>query len=111
MNNILNLKENELKAIRELKKILSTRVRIVDFKIFGSKVRGNDTSDSDIDIMLVIEKVAPKIVSELDRIIFEINLKYDTFISSIIIGKDEIEKGPMSESPIYKTIQKEGIGV
>jgi len=29
------------------------------------------------------------------------------FISVIFFNKDEIEKGPMSESPIYKIIQKE----
>lgn len=111
MNTKLKLEENELKAIKELKKILLAKFKIIDFKIFGSKVRGEHTSDSDIDIMIVLEKTNPKIEREIDSIIFDINLEYDTFISCLIIGNDEIEKGPMSESPIYKTVQKEGIQI
>jgi hypothetical protein len=30
-------------------------------------------------------------------------------ISALVFGKDEIEEGPMSESPIYKVIQREGV--
>jgi hypothetical protein len=38
-----------------------------------------------------------------------INLEHDVFISALVFGKDELEEGPMSEAPIYKIIQKEGV--
>jgi hypothetical protein len=40
----------------------------------------------------------------------EINLN-EPFISTILFSKREIEEGPMSESPIFKTIQREGVPV
>ena len=109
MKKSLNLKKNEENALRSLKEILIRRFNIRDFRLFGSKARGDDTPESDVDVMIVVNEINPDIESQIDDIIFEVNLENDTFISAIIIGKKEIEEGPMSESPIYKIIQKEGI--
>ncbi|MFQ6083147.1 MAG: nucleotidyltransferase domain-containing protein [Candidatus Aminicenantia bacterium] len=107
----LTIKENERKALLALKNVLSTKFELLDFRIFGSKVRGKDTPESDIDVMIVIDKFNPDVKSEIYDIIFEINLENDTFISPTIFSKKEIEDGPMAESPIYKTIQKEGVSI
>ena len=105
------LKKNEITAIECLKKELSSRFNLIDLRIFGSKVRGEDTPESDIDVMIELAETSPEIESQIYDIIFEINLKNDSFISVIIFSKNEIEEGPLSESPIYKTIQKEGVPV
>lgn len=105
------LKKNEETALKSLKEALIKRFNIIDLRLFGSKVRGNSTPESDIDVMIEIDESNPEIESQIDDIVFEINLKNDTFISAIIMSKKEIEEGPMSESPIYKIIQKEGIPI
>lgn len=105
------LKKNELTAIESLKKELSSRFNLVDLRIFGSKVRGEDTPESDIDVFIEIDNINSDIESEIDDIVYKINLENDTFISTIIFGKKEIEEGPMSESPIYKVILKEGVPI
>lgn len=105
------LKRNEEAAVRTLRDELSQRFNIFDFRIFGSKVKGTDTPGSDIDVMIEIDELNPAIESQIDDIIYEINLKNNTFISAIIFSKKELEEGPMSESPIYKLIQKEGMPI
>ncbi len=105
------LKKNELTAIESLKKELSSRFNLVDLRIFGSKVRGEDTPESDIDVFIEIDNINSVIESEIDDIVYKINLENDTFISTIIFGRKEIEEGPMSESPIYKVILKEGVPI
>jgi len=105
------LKKNEKEAIKKLKTELSRRFNLIDFRLFGSTVRGERTFESDIDVMIEIEEVTPEIESQIDDIIFKINLENDTFISAVIFSRDEIEEGPMSESPIYKIIQKEGVPI
>lgn len=104
----LLLKENEEMAIRSLKEALSRRFNLIELRIFGSKVRGEDTSESDIDVMIELDECSPDIKSKIYDIVFEINLENDTFISTTIFSKKEIEDGPLSESPIYKTILREG---
>ncbi len=111
MKKQLLLKENEETAIRRLKKVISERFNLIDFRLFGSKARGESTIESDIDVMIKIEGLNHDIKSQIYDIIFEINLENETFISATFFSKDEIDNGPMSESPIYKVIQKEGVPI
>ncbi len=49
----IKLKENEKIAIFRLKEALKVRYALLDFRLFGSKARGENTTDSDIDIMVL----------------------------------------------------------
>jgi len=103
------LNENEKKAVETLHGKLKERFDVREMRLFGSKVRGQADPDSDVDIMIELAERSPEIESEIDDITFEVNLKNDAFITTIVFGQDELENGPMKESPIYKIIQKEGI--
>lgn len=107
----LHLKDNELSAIGKLKKALMEKFNLIDFRIFGSKARGDAFPDSDIDVMIEIEDYTPEIESAIDDIVFEINLAYDCFISTVIFSRKELEEGPLDESPLYKVIEREGVKV
>ena len=109
MNKKSFLKDNEARAIRDLKELLSRKFDLIEFRLFGSKVRGESDFESDIDVMIELAETNPDIEAQIDDIVYEINLKNDSFISTIIFSKKELEEGPMTESPIYKIIQKEGI--
>ena len=100
---------NENKALNALKNILSEKYSILDFRIYGFKAKGTDVQGSDIDIMIVLEDHSPAIEFEIDDLIFDVNLKYDCFISALYFGRNELEFGPLAESPIYKKIMQEGV--
>lgn len=105
------LKTNEERAVRILREQIGSRYSLLDFRVFGSKVRGDDSHHSDIDVMIEVEELNPDIESEIYDIVFDINLKNDCFISLIIFTREEIEEGPLSESPIYKVIMREGVSI
>lgn len=107
----LRLKENEERALKILKEELFRRFNVIDLRVFGSKVRGEETPESDIDVMIELDECNSDTELQIYDLVFEINLQNDTFISTIIFNKKEIEEGPMSESPIYKVILKEGVPV
>jgi predicted nucleotidyltransferase len=100
---------NEKKALNTLKIGLNQRYELLDLRIFGSKAKGFDTPESDLDVMVVLKNLTPKIESEIDDFIFEINLENDCLITAIFFDQEELELGPLSESPIYKKIRQEGI--
>jgi len=107
----LQLTSLENKAVVELKETLKKKYRLLDFRIYGSKARGDATPDSDIDIMIELDEFTPAIESAIDDLVFDINLAHDCFISTIIFSKKELEEGPLGESPIYKRIEKEGVEI
>ena len=106
----MSLKENEKAALKELKKVLE-EYGLLDFRLFGSKARGEDRPGSDIDVMIELTDANPKIESEIDKVIFSINLNHDCFISAVFFGKKELEEGPLDQSPLYKVVEKEGIRI
>lgn len=105
----MKLAENEEQALKRLREELFERYPVVDFRLYGSKARGEGRPDSDMDVMVELPEYDRAIVEEIDDTVYRINLEYDVFISALVFGRDELENGPMSESPIYKTIQREGV--
>lgn len=77
--------------------------------LFGSRARKDFRSDSDWDflILLDIPKLDKKTKNEILDRLYELELKTDSIISSIIHSKTEWEK--RSVTPIYQIIEEEGI--
>jgi predicted nucleotidyltransferase len=105
----MNILKHEKKAIEELKKILTKKYRLLDFRLFGSKATGTEVEGSDVDVMIVLSKTSPDIESQIDDFIFEINLKHECLITALYFSQEELESGPLAESPIYRKIQQQGI--
>ena len=100
---------NEKKALNALRTALLENYSLLDLRLFGSKAKGTDSHDSDLDVMIVLDDYSPSIESKIDDLIFEINLKYNCFITALYFSRKELELGPLDESPIYKKILQEGI--
>lgn len=105
----MKLSGNEEKALKELREELTAKYPVTDIRLYGSKARGEERPDSDLDVMIEIPDYDHAMVAEIDDIVYRINLEHDVFISALFFGRDELEEGPMSESPIYKIIQREGV--
>jgi predicted nucleotidyltransferase len=103
------LRENERQALAELKEALLNRFRLVDIRLYGSAARGQSAADSDLDVMVILEKRSPADEEAIDDIVFRINLGHACLISTVIYDRAEIEDGPMSESPLYKNVVREGV--
>lgn len=101
--------QNEKDALNELRERLHGRYLVRDMKVFGSKARGTDVEDSDIDVMIILAECTPEVESEIDDLVFDINLKHGCLMVPLYFGEDELESGPLSEAPVYKRILREGI--
>ena len=67
--------------VKRLRTALSTN--IVDLRLFGSEARGEATSGSDIDVLVVVQPDANRVPFE-DRVIdiaFDVNLEFGVYIS------------------------------
>ena len=105
------MKSNERAALVNLKRELEKTLNLVDYRVFGSKARGEESPESDIDVMIEVENYTPEVEALIDELVFEINLDHDCLISAVIFGSKELHEGPLRESPIYRSISREGIRI
>lgn len=107
------LSEKEVIAIneftREVKNFLGDNLIVI--KLFGSKVKGKAEPGSDIDIYLLLKEVSPRVRDFIYDIAFNINLKYDLYISPRIISKELYENPIFKITPFIQSIEQEGITI
>jgi len=108
---LLILAKNERVALVNLKRELEKTLNLVDYRVFGSKARGEESPESDIDVMIEVENYTPEVEALIDELVFEINLDHDCLISTVIFGSKELHEGPLRESPIYRSISREGVRI
>ena len=76
---------------------------------FGSRARGNPSPFSDFDICVVLNKLDEAIDKIIIDIAWHIGYENDILISTVTFPEDAFENGPISASPIIKSILRNGI--
>lgn len=107
------MNENDIRAVQEF----VSRVRealgdeILDIRLFGSKVRGEATPDSDIDIAIVVGSSSEQTRRLILDAAFDVNIALDVYISPRIVPWSTMENPVFATSPFLKNIMKEGLPV
>jgi len=105
------MNKEDFRVARELKKRLSSLVDLLDFKVFGSRARGDADEYSDMDVFLEVESLDKALKEKISEIVWEVGFNNYTVISPLIFTRDELENSPLRSSPIVKVIAEEGVAV
>ena len=105
------MKPKDYEIAKKLKERLSEVVQLIDFRVFGSRARGDEDEYSDMDIFLEVESLNKELKEKISDIVWEVGFENFIVISSLIFTKDEIENSPLRSSPIVRNIIEEGIVV
>ena len=103
----MNEKDREIASI--LKKRLLEAVPLVDFRIFGSRARGDADEYSDLDVFIEVDHLSREIKEQIQDIAWEVGFENYSVISPLIFSRHEIENTPLRSSPIVKNVMEEGI--
>jgi predicted nucleotidyltransferase len=96
------LTSSELNAISKLIAELRNSYPDAKFKLFGSKLTGSADEESDLDLLILLPcMVTGKIRKQIVNKVFDINLRFETNISPLIMGKEEWENSAISVLPIH----------
>ena len=112
MNKYKYLSKNEKLALDELIQLLRKKYdnKLKAIKLFGSKMRGDFDNESDIDLFLVFDfDVDWKFKDLIYDLVFELNLKYDIFISCRIHSSKRLKDNKIRTLPFIKNVVEHGI--
>ncbi|MCZ6679655.1 MAG: nucleotidyltransferase domain-containing protein [Candidatus Poribacteria bacterium] len=106
------LDENQRGALEELKNGLQQQFPIAAMILFGSVTRGEADEESDIDVLIVSQSpVDRQQRHRISDIVLEINLKYNTNISTVVVNRHDWELGPISVLPFHDNVTREGVRI
>lgn len=111
MSRRVNLKATDAAALEEfvqkVRAVLGNN--LIEVKLFGSKATGKDQPDSDIDVLVAVEKNGVEVEDKVFDIAFDTNLKHEVYISPRVIDRATLADPVWRITPFLKAIAKEGI--
>lgn len=96
---------------KKLKERLLEVVQIVDFRVFGSRARGEGDEYSDMDVFIEVERLDNQLKETIRDIVWEVGFENSIYISPLIFTRYELEDSPLRASPIVENINREGVRV
>ncbi len=108
--NDISLREKDRQAIERAAAILHERHPVEHIILFGSKARGDDDPESDIDLLVLTPR--PVSPAEQDRItesLFDLQIELDVVISTLIVPTEEWRHGLAQVLPIRFEVDRDGV--
>ena len=98
---------------RQALTLLAARIRerFVGARIwaFGSRTCDAASPESDLDVCIVLDDLNEDIDRILMGIAWEVGFDHGVVISTVTYSTEEFERGPLSESPLVRTVRSQGI--
>lgn len=106
------LTDSDRKTVEELAALLPSRWPVDSLVLYGSKARGDDTPESDIDLLVLTGRpLALEEIGELRAVSRRIGLTHGTWPELYIRTSEDWWRGVYQAAPIRKEIDAEGVTI
>jgi len=85
--------------------------QLIELKLFGSKARGDDQADSDIDVLVIVAIDDSNIRESVYNIATDILLQTDLCISPKVISKDKFDQLRKENTSFIRNVSRDAITV
>jgi len=106
-----HLAPNEQAAVMEYVAHIRHRFpdRVLSVTLFGSKARGDADTESDIDLLVLVDADNSEFRSELWRIASDISLEYNVVLSARVFAQARWAETRRIRLPLYRAIVADGV--
>ena len=96
---------------KQLKEKLQEITPLENLVVYGSRARGDSSSDSDLDVYIEVPGISPELRRDISEIAWEVGFKNSIIISTFVVTPNDIRDGPVGANPLVIAVKSEGIPV
>jgi len=91
--------------------MVQRRIPLYKTIVFGSRARGERDPESDLDVLVLVETLDFAIRSTISRCAWEVGFDAGVIIQTVVMTRDQAEKGPEQSSLLMLAVKEEGVAV
>ncbi|TAK34217.1 MAG: nucleotidyltransferase domain-containing protein [Chloroflexota bacterium] len=101
----------ERDVLEKFKSLLSKRVKPHSLVVFGSRARGDATLYSDMDVLVVVDRLDEEIRGYISDSAWEAGFDHGIVVVPVAFTREEWEDGPERSSLLAEAVRSEGISL
>jgi predicted nucleotidyltransferase len=106
----LTLNNDDRRAVEAAVRLLKQRFPVEQVILYGSKARGTDDAESDIDLLVLTrEPMSWRQQREVIAALHPLELEYDVVLSPLVVSRQEWEEGIYRVLPIHDEVARDGV--
>jgi predicted nucleotidyltransferase len=106
----ISLEEKDRQAVERAAAILRERFPVERVVLFGSKARGDDDAESDIDLLLLTSRpMSHKEQGKVIELLLPLELELQVGITPVFVATEEWEHGLYQVLPIKTEVDRDGV--
>jgi predicted nucleotidyltransferase len=104
------MNEIDKAVLGRFKSLLEKRVTLHKMTLFGSRARGDADSQSDMDVVLILEgTIDDETRDYISDCAWEAGFEKGIVVVPVVFTRDEWDKGPESGSLFVKAVEADGV--
>jgi len=105
------LKAREKKAVNEFASLLVQKMsrQLRELVLFGSRARGNYRRDSDIDVLVLVNREDLKTWEAIQSLSALVSLKFDLVLSALVMDEKRYKTHCQLKTLLFRNISRDGI--
>jgi len=106
----ITLQPNDRQAVLAAAAVLRENFPVERIVLYGSKARGDDDMESDIDLLVLTRQpVNYDMKRQMTHAVFNIQLSHNVVLSMMIVPLEQWETGVYCVLPIRQEVERDGV--
>lgn len=103
------IQKKDLAIVQMFKSLVSMKINAREIRIFGSRARGEATSESDLDVLVVVDLLTHEIEKYVSECAWNAGFPDDVIVVPVVITKDMLVNTAIKDSVFIRNVFREGV--